>query len=145
MVFSKTKAPVWYWIVSILAFIWYALGVYYFFAQTFNTSSYRAMYSPEQLMVVDKMPTWAIVAFGVAVISGVFGVFGLILRKEWTKKLFLVSFFAIVVQYIYNVFIGKMYELFSLAENVRYFIIPVIAFLLYYIASNVSQRSWFKQ
>ncbi|WP_143185602.1 hypothetical protein [Winogradskyella jejuensis] len=141
---SYSKTPFWYWIISLLAFLWYALGAYYFISQAYNTSAYRSMYSPEQLMVVDKMPVWAIAAFGLAVFVGLVGVIGMFLKKNWSKTLFLISLFAIILQYVYNVFIGKMYELFSLAENIRYFIIPIIAFLLYYIVSNVSKRNWFR-
>jgi len=142
--FSQLKVPIWYWIVSTLALLWYGLGIYYCLAQILNTSAYRSMYSAEQLMVVDKMPAWAIGAFALAVFAGIIGVLGMYLRKEWAKTLFLISLSGIILQYIYNVFIGKMYELFSLAENIRYFIIPIIAYLLYYIVSNVSKRHWFK-
>jgi hypothetical protein len=128
-----------------LGFIWYGLGVYYYLQQAYNTAYYRSMYTPEQLMVVDKMPAWAVGAFAVAVFAGIIGVFGFVLRKKWTKWLFGISVFAIVVQYIYNVFIGKMYELFSVTENVRYFIIPIIAYLLYYIARNVENKPWFSR
>ncbi|MBT8244751.1 MAG: hypothetical protein HKP48_06155 [Winogradskyella sp.] len=142
---ANSKAPFWYWIVSLLALLWYGLGIYYYLSQAYNTSAYRAMYTPEQLMVVDKMPAWAIGAFAVAVFTGIIGVIGMFLRKEWSKTLFLISLAGIIVQYIYNVFIGKMYELFSLPENIRYFIIPIIAYLLYYIVSDVSKRQWFNK
>ena len=141
---SSAKPPIWFWIVSLLALIWYGLGVYYYLSQAYNTSAYRSMYSPEQLMVVDKMPAWATAAFAVAVFAGLIGVIGLFLRKRWARTFFLVSVLAIVIQYIYNIFIGKMYELFSLAENIRYFIIPIIAYLLFYIASNLRNRIWYK-
>ena len=131
---TTTKPPIWFWIISALALIWYVLGVYYYLQQAYNTTFYRSMYTPEQLMVVDEMPAWATAAFAIAVFAGIFGVFGLILRKKWEKTLFLISVLGIVLQYIYNVFIGKMYELFSITENVRYFIIPIIAYLLFYIA-----------
>ena len=141
---TTTKPPIWFWIISALALIWYVLGVYYYLQQAYNTTFYRSMYTPEQLMVVDKMPAWATAAFAIAVFAGIFGVFGLILRKKWAKTLFLISVLGIVLQYIYNVFIGKMYELFSITENVRYFIIPIIAYLLFYIASKAQEKSWYK-
>jgi len=141
---TTTKPPIWFWIISALALIWYVLGVYYYLQQAYNTTFYRSMYTPEQLMVVDEMPAWATAAFAIAVFAGIFGVFGLILRKKWEKTLFLISVLGIVLQYIYNVFIGKMYELFSITENVRYFIIPIIAYLLFYIASKAQEKYWYK-
>ncbi|WP_295834296.1 hypothetical protein [uncultured Winogradskyella sp.] len=141
---TTTKPPIWFWIISALALIWYVLGVYYYLQQAYNTTFYRSMYTPEQLMVVDEMPAWATAAFAIAVFAGIFGVFGLILRKKWAKTLFLISVLGIVLQYIYNVFIGKMYELFSITENVRYFIIPIIAYLLFYIASKAQEKYWYK-
>jgi len=141
---TTTKPPIWFWIISALALIWYVLGVYYYLQQAYNTTFYRSMYTPEQLMVVDEIPAWATAAFAIAVFAGIFGVFGLILRKKWAKTLFLISVLGIVLQYIYNVFIGKMYELFSITENVRYFIIPIIAYLLFYIASKAQEKYWYK-
>ena len=141
---TTTKPPIWFWIISALALIWYVLGVYFYLQQAYNTTFYRSMYTPEQLMVVDEMPAWATAAFAIAVFAGIFGVFGLILRKKWAKTLFLISVLGIVLQYIYNVFIGKMYELFSITENVRYFIIPIIAYLLFYIASKAQEKYWYK-
>jgi len=141
---TTTKPPIWFWIISALALIWYVLGVYYYLQQAYNTTFYRSMYTPEQLMIVDEMPAWATAAFAIAVFAGIFGVFGLILRKKWAKTLFLISVLGIVLQYIYNVFIGKMYELFSITENVRYFIIPIIAYLLFYIASKAQEKYWYK-
>lgn len=143
MTTSTNKPPFWYWAVSLIALVWYGLGVFYYLQQAYNTEHYRSMYSPEQLMVVDKMPMWATAAFGIAVIAGVIGVIGLLLRKNWAKTLFLISIIGIVIQYIYNVFIGKMYELFSVVENVRYFIIPIIAYLLYYIATQIRKQPWY--
>jgi hypothetical protein len=141
---STHKPPFWYWTISFIALIWYGLGVFYYLQQAYNTAHYRAMYTPEQLMVVDKMPAWATGAFALAVFAGLTGVIGLLLRKKWAKTLFLVSVAGIVVQYIYNVFIGKMYELFTVTENVRYFIIPIIAYLLYYISAQIQYKSWYK-
>ena len=139
----STRPPVWYWIVTALGLVWYGLGVYYYLQQAYNTPFYRSMYTPEQLMVVDKMPAWAVGAFAIAVFTGIIGVFGLILRKQWSKWFFAVSVLAICIQYIYNIFIGKMYELFSVTENVRYFIIPIIAYLLYFIAKKVQDQPWY--
>lgn len=141
---SSVKPPIWFWLVSLLAFIWYGLGVYYYLMQAYNTTAYRSMYSPEQLMMIDKMPVWATAAFAIAVFAGIIGVFGLFFRKKWAKTLFLISVVGIVIQYIYNIFIGKLYELFSLSENVRYFIIPIIAYLLYFIAAKLQSRTWYR-
>ncbi len=140
---ATAKPPIWYWLVSLIALIWYGLGVFYYLSQAYNTPYYRSMYSPEQLVVVDKMPAWATAAFAVAVFAGLIGVIGLLLRKNWAKTLLLISVLGIVAQYIYNVFIGKMYELFSVTENVRYFIIPIIAYLLYYIATKIQRKPWY--
>jgi hypothetical protein len=142
---ASQKPPVWYWVITVLGLIWYGLGVNYYLQQAYNTTYYRAMYSPEQLMVVDKMPAWAIAAFALGVFSGLIGVFGLLLRKSWAKWFFILSVVSIAIQYIYYIFIGKMYELFSVTENVRYFIIPIIAYLLFYITKQVEHRPWFNR
>ena len=139
---STNKPPIWFWVVSVIALIWNALGVNAYLQQAYNTTAHRTMYTPEQLMVLDKTPAWATAAFAIAVFAGLLGCIGLLLRKKWAKMVFLASLLGIIIQLIHSIFLAKMYQLLSLPQNIMSFSIPVVAFLLYYIAKKSEARGW---
>lgn len=139
---SSNKPPIWFWVVSIIALIWNGLGVNAYLQQAYNTTAHRAMYTGEQLMVLDKTPSWATAAFAIAVFAGLIGCIGLLMKKKWAKTLFLLSLLGILIQLSHSVFMVKMYQLLSLPQNIMSFSIPIVAFLLYYIARKSEARGW---
>lgn len=139
---SSNKPPIWFWVVSIIALIWNGLGVNAYLQQAYNTTAHRAMYTGEQLMVLDKTPSWATAAFAIAVFAGLIGCIGLLMKKKWAKTLFLLSLLGILIQLSHSVFMVKMYQLLSLLQNIMSFSIPIVAFLLYYIARKSEARGW---
>lgn len=141
---AVNKPPIWYWLVSVAALLWNGLGVNAYLQQAYNTRTYRTLYTPEQLMVLDKTPAWVTAAFAIAVFAGFLGCIGLLLRKKWSKTLFLVSFIALLVQMIHGVFMVKMYQLFTLPQNIMSFSIPVVAILLFYIAKKSEENGWLR-
>ena len=95
---STNKPPIWFWIVSVIALIWNGMGVYHYLIQAYNTESYQAMYTPEQLEIAANMPSWVTAVFAIAVFAGTLGAIGLLLRKSWAVKLWLLSLLAVIVQ-----------------------------------------------
>lgn len=100
------KPPFWFWLVSVIALIWNGMGVNAYLQQAYNTESYRAMYSDEQLEIAANMPTWVTAAFAIAVFAGALAAIGLLLRKSWSVKLWLLSLIAVIAQMGYIVFNG---------------------------------------
>lgn len=101
------KPPIWFWITSVIALLWNAMGAYMYLIQAYNTESFQAMYTSEQLEMVNNAPSWATAAFAVAVFGGVLGSIGLLLRKKWAKSVFLLSLLGIIAhQIIYNLFMS---------------------------------------
>lgn len=95
---SSNKPPIWFWILSVIALVWNGMGVNAYLQQAYNTESYRAMYSPEQLEIAANMPAFITAAFAIAVFSGALAAIGLILRKSWSVKLWYLSLIAVLVQ-----------------------------------------------
>lgn len=95
---STTKPPVWYWIVTIVALIWNAMGVNAYLQQAYNTESYRAMYTEEQLEIASNLPSYITAAFALAVFGGLLGAIFLLVRKQFAVMSFYVSLLAVIVQ-----------------------------------------------
>jgi hypothetical protein len=95
---TTTKPPIWYWIVGVVALIWNAMGVNAYLQQAYNTESYRAMYSKEQLEIAANLPSFVTAAFALAVFGGALASLLLLFRKKLAVMLFYVSLIAVVVQ-----------------------------------------------
>lgn len=94
----KQKPPVWFWIVSVIALFWNAMGVMQYLGQAYQTESWREALTDEQFEMITNFPSWLTAAFAIAVFSGVLGSLGLLLRKKWAYKLLLLSLIAVIIQ-----------------------------------------------
>ena len=94
----KEKPPVWFWIVSVIALLWNAMGVKQYLSQVYQTESWRAAVTDEQFEMISSFPSWLTAAFAIAVFAGLLGSLGLLLRKKWAYMLFLLSLIAVIVQ-----------------------------------------------
>jgi len=142
MTTSMNKPPVWFWIVSILALIWNAMGVNQYLQQAYNTESFRALYTPEQLALTDSTPAWATAAFAIAVFGSVLACILLLLRKKIAKTVFLIALIAIVVQMVHGLIIAKSYEVSSAFQVSMAIIVPIVGLLLYLFAKRSAEKAW---
>jgi hypothetical protein len=56
MTTTTNKPPIWFWIASIIALIWNAMGINQYLQQAYNTESFVAFYTPEQLVLAYSYP-----------------------------------------------------------------------------------------
>jgi hypothetical protein len=136
MTTSLNKPPIWFWIISIIALIWNGMGVNAYLQQAYNTESYRAMYSKEQLEIAANMPAWVTAAFAIAVFAGVLGAIGLLLKKSWSVKLWLLSLVAVIVQMGYILINGYV------SSMVMTIMIIVFAFFFVWFARKSEANGW---
>lgn len=133
---SSTKPPIWFWIVSVIALIWNCMGAYHYLIQAYNTESYQEMYTAEQLEIVANMPAWVTAAFATSVFAGVLAALGLLLRKSWSVKLWILSLIAVIAQMGY-VLINDY------ASNIGMTImIIVLAFFFVWFARKSEANGW---
>ena len=53
-----SKPTISFWIISVIALVWNLMGVSQYIQQAYNTDSFRAMYTAEQLEMMDATPAW---------------------------------------------------------------------------------------
>ncbi|WP_298238275.1 hypothetical protein [uncultured Algibacter sp.] len=133
---SSNKPPIWFWIVSVIALVWNGMGVNAYLQQAYNTEGYRAMYSDEQLEITSNMPAWVTAAFAIAVFAGALGAIGLLLRKSWAVKLWLLSLVAVIVQMGYILINDYVSSL------VMTIMIIVFAFIFVWFARKSEAKGW---
>ena len=133
---SMNKPPIWFWIVSVLALIWNGMGVNAYLQQAYDTESYRAMYTEEQLEIAANMPAWVTAAFAIAVFGGTLGSILLLLRKKLATSVFMISLLAVIVQMGYLLFNDYA------SSIVMTIMIIVFAIFLVWFAKHSASKGW---
>ena len=112
---NEIKTPVWFWVVSLLALVWYLFGVFQFYTSvTMSATSLAPMVESGQVNqayadFILVMPIWVKVLFGIATIGGTLACILLLLRKQSAKTLFIISLCGAVLMYVFLYgFSGKL-------------------------------------
>lgn len=101
--------------------------------QLMNSEQALAQLPPEQQELYRTIPTWVMVCFAVAVLFGVAGCVGLLMKKRISIALFVISLVGVIGQQTYHFFLSDIMKIqgtpaivFSLA------ILGIAIFLVFY-------------
>lgn len=139
---SRNKPPVWFWIVSVIALLWNAMGVKAYLEQAYDTEGFRNTYNAEQLEIMANQPSWYTAAFAIAVFGATLGCIALLMKKKVAKLLFLLSLIGIIGQLYYNLVIIDSFESFGTPEIVMTVMIPIVALLLLWLSKKGIAKGW---
>ena len=129
---SNIKPSARYWLVAVLSFLWYAVGVFNYLAQAYMTDETLVSFPDEVQLYYTNLPAWVTAAFALAVFGGLLGSVGLFLRKKWASFLFLGSFFAIVAQQFHSFFVQDFIEI-TIEKAIMPLLVLIIAlYMIYY-------------
>lgn len=136
------KPPKWYWAVSIIAFIWNLMGVIAYLGQVYMTEEdLRALPEAERSLYMD-VPAWVTGAFALAVFGGAFGCLGLILKKQWSKPLLILSLIAVIAQMSYNLFMSRASEVYGPGGMIMPIMVIILSALLVWFAYYATKNHW---
>ncbi len=138
----KTKPPIWFWIVCVVALVWNAMGVMQYLGQTYQTESFRAQYTSEQLELISNTPAWAIAAFAIAVFGGILASIALVLRKKAAYPLFVISLAGVVVQMIHNLFVVNSVDIYGPFAVIMTGMIIVFSLLFLWFSKKSISNHW---
>ncbi|MGK0307490.1 MAG: hypothetical protein ACI8RP_000442 [Urechidicola sp.] len=139
---SLNKPSMGFWVISIAAFIWNAMGVSAYLRQAYQTDSFKAMNTPEQLEIINRLPSWYIAVFAAAVFASLLGCIFLLLRKEFAVTLFKLGLLAVIIQTVYNLFMNEGKENYGTFEYSMLLMIPIASIFLVWFSKNVSSKGW---
>lgn len=131
-----------FWIVAVLALLWNLLGLAMFFAQVTMTPEAVAALSAAQREVYQATPAWINGAYALAVIGGVLGGIGLLLRRRWAMAMFALSLVALLVQVVATYLLTPAWTAMG-ASSIAFPVMLIIiaaAFLVY--ARRAAARGW---
>ncbi|RCT54205.1 hypothetical protein [Winogradskyella sp. KYW1333] len=137
MTSTTQKPPVWFWIISVLALVWNAMGIMAYLGRAFATDEMiAALPEEQQAEFLVEYPAWYTAAFALAVFGGALGALFLLIRKKWAISMFVLSALSAIVQHVY-LFINV--EGMSLTMPIM---VMVICVVLVWFARHSSSKNW---
>ncbi len=109
---SDVKTPIWFWLVAALFTFWNFIGVYDFTNSIRLNETYLMALGPEigQAMIafLEAMPLWAKAVWGLAIGTAMLACLSLFMRKTWAIPLFIISFLAMFMSFVYQLFLSEV-------------------------------------
>ena len=102
----KTSLPVWFWVISIIALLWFLMDTSAFFMRVLMTEDGISAMPEDQQHLYRNMPLWVNFVFASEVFGGALGCVGLLLRKKWALPLFAVSILGVLSQTFHVYFLS---------------------------------------
>ena len=146
MIIGTTVAPGpprWLSVASWVALLWRLSGGAAFVMDLLTDEAALAQMSPAQRELYEARPGWILAMYAVAVLSGLAGALGLVLRKAWAVPALGFSLAAVIVQFGYVMFGMRAIERVGAAEAVT---LPIVVFvagtLMLWVAVKAKGAGW---
>jgi hypothetical protein len=134
MAAGVARPSLWYRTISVFAVLWMIFGVMAWLMDLrTDQASLDAMTEPQRRLSASR-PGWMLFIYGTAVLSGLAGSIGLLLRRAWAVPALALSFAAIVIQFGYTFLVMDAAGLLGPAQALPLplMIIGIGAFLLWF-------------
>lgn len=139
---STNKPAVWFWIISVVALLWNAMGVFQYLIKAYNTEGFRSQYTAEQLEVIATAPAWSTAAFAIGVFGGLIACGFLLLRRKLATTFFMFSLIGILVQAYHNHVVINSSELMGSSAPIMTGIVIAGGILLLYFSRFATKKGW---
>lgn len=139
---TSNKPPVWFWIVSILAFIWNLMGVSAFIMQVTMTPENMAALPEAERILQETTPMWANIAFAVAVFGGALGCLFLLLKNQLAVSFLVTSMAGVIIQMIHSFFFSNSYDVFGPGGMIMPIMVIVVGVLLIWLSISAVKKGW---
>ncbi len=132
-----------FWVVGGAALVWNLLGLLIYYMQvTATPDSLAAVYNDAEVAFITETPVWAILAYAIAVVTGVVGSLFLLLRKSWAVPMFMISLVGIIVQNGHAFLLAGGFEVWGMQALVLPTIVAVVAVALIWYSRGAKSRGW---
>lgn len=118
---GSIRAPIWFYILSVLFLLWNLFGLAVFCLGMFVLNTKEALLNAglneAQAELTLSTPTWVNIAFGVAVIFGVLGSVALIATRKLAIPLLAISLLGVLVQNTYTYLLSNVVEVMGVGAS----------------------------
>ncbi len=139
---STNKPNTGFWIIAVIALIWNLMGVFNYLSQAFMTDEMKALLPEAQQTYMNNVPAWATAAFAFAVFGGALASVFLLLKKQLSKTLFIVSLLGVLIQMFYAFFMGGGIDAFGPGGVIMPIVIILFSSFLVWYSNDVTKKGW---
>ena len=130
---DSAKTPWHFWVISVVAVLWNAMGALDYFMTKTRNEGYMSQFTPEQLEFFYSIPAWAVATWAIAVWGALLASVLLLLRRSLAVQVFLASFICMLITMFQNYGLSNGFDVigdtFSLAFTGVIFVIALFLFL----------------
>ena len=141
---DKTSPPVWFWVISIIALLWYLMDMSAFFMRVLMTDDVIKAMPENQQHLYRNMPLWVNIVFAGEVFGGALGCVGLLLRKKWALPLFVVSILGVLSQTFHVYFLSDAISTMGTPAVVMPLVAIVIGVGMIVLARSAISKGWLR-
>ena len=137
---STNKPTTVFWVIGIIALLWNIMGVAAYLGQAYMTDEALAILPEAEQAYYNGIPAWVTAAFAISVFAGLLGCITLLMKKKIASILFILSFIAIIIQFIYNFFIQDFMEVSGAARIAMPIVVIIIALFLIWYSKDCEKK-----
>ncbi len=141
---DKPSLPVWFWVISIIALLWYLMDMSAFFMRVLMTDDVIKAMPENQQHLYRKMPLWVNIVFAGEVFGGALGCVGLLLRKKWALPLFVVSILGVLSQTFHVYFLSDAISTMGAPAVVMPLLAILIGIGMIVLAKSATSERWLR-
>ena len=141
---DKTSPPVWFWVISIIALLWYLMDMSAFFMRVLMTDDVIKAMPENQQHLYRNMPLWVNIVFAGEVFGGALGCVGLLLRRKWALPLFAVSILGVLSQTFHVYFLSDAISTMGTPAVVMPLLAILIGIGMIGLANSAISKGWLR-
>ncbi|SMF04061.1 hypothetical protein SAMN02745866_00327 [Alteromonadaceae bacterium Bs31] len=139
---NKVSVPKWFWIISVLALVWFLMDMSAFIMRVFMLEeTLKGMPLAHQNIYLN-MPSWVNIVFAFEVFGGVAGSISLLLRKKLVLIGFLISLVGTLSQTGYVYFLSDAFNVIGLAAVIMPLVGITICVALIIFTKSAVSKGW---
>ncbi|GAA6137088.1 hypothetical protein NBRC116583_08350 [Arenicella sp. 4NH20-0111] len=140
----KVQVPMWYWLIAIIALLWYLMDMSAFSMRVFMLEDMIEAMPDEQQALYLGMPNWVNTVFAIEVVGGVLGSLCLLLKKKWALVFFGMSIVGVLAQTSYVYFLSDALSVLGVSAKIMPMVAISIGVGLIFFARHSVMMSWLK-
>jgi hypothetical protein len=139
--YSARPLARWYWIAAVASLLFMLLGVW---GEVMTEVTDPAALPIDQRVMVEARPVWMIVAYGVAVWSGLLGAVMLVFRRKLAQPLMLVSLIACALTFLPYAVVPGIRDNITTNDIAVAIVVIAITWTIFWFARHSAQRGWLR-
>ena len=139
-----TWPPVWFWVISTVALLWYLMDTSAFFMRVFMSDETIKAMPENQQHLFQNFPLWVNIVFACEVFGGTLGCIGLLRRKKWALPLFIVSILGVLSQTSHIYFLTDAVSTMGAPAVVMPLVAILIGVGMIVLAKSANSKGWLR-